>query len=298
MKTKFIVSLIGLSFIWFSAVSQEKTEVELCTLKTAKGDVSAFKVKIKQAQVDKVAKTWQNVLKKNTKSKIKASANEFSIENTILDKISDQPMNVFSALAQQPDGVELIAAFELEGDFINEFSTRKPVVDAAKNFLLEFVSGQRTVAVQDELNKEEKTLKNLEADLDRLMKQNTSLQKRVSENEQRISNIEEEIKQETALRERKNEEIIAKRNQISANKNDPELLKTQKSELKKIENEKKNTLKRIETMHNKIISLKADIQKANRDIAMNNEQQEIKNNEIRAQMTKVSEVENKLRNIK
>lgn len=297
MKTKLSLILISLSCFWLSAFSQENTEVEPTTLKTAKGDVSAFKVKIREAQMDKVSKSWQKTLTRNTKSKIKASANEFFIENTILDKISDQPINVYSAVAKLTDGVELVAAFELEGSFINEFSTRKPIVDATKNFLLDFVSSQRTVAVQDELSREEKVLKNLKNDLERLMNQSTSFRKRISENEQRIMNIEEDIKQETALRERKNEEIIAKRNQISTIKNNPELLKTQKSELKKLENEKKSMLKRIESMHNKIISLKADIQKLNRDISINNEQQDIKNKEIRAQMSKISEIENKLKGI-
>ncbi|MDP2422953.1 MAG: hypothetical protein Q8M23_01280 [Bacteroidales bacterium] len=297
MRTIILFTLICFLFLLPSARSQEFIKVEQGLLKAPKGDVTAFKVKIHQGRVATVAKAWQKTLTRNTRSKVKASANEFFIENVIIDKISDEPMNIYSALTEQSQRVELVAAFELEGVFMDEYNTRQTIVEAAKSFMLEFAIQQYKVAVQGELDKEEKVLKSLQSNLNQLMKQNTDYRKTIASREQKIMSTEEEIKGETSQRERKYDEIVAQRIYIGTIKNDPEQLKAHQASLKKMENDRKKMLRKIESMHKKIVSLRADIQKAHRDIAINEGQQKIKNNEIGLQMSKISDIEKKLQGI-
>lgn len=206
-------------------------------------------------------------------------------------------MNIYSALTEQSQRVELVAAFELEGVFMDEYNTRQTIVEAAKSFMLEFAIQQYKVAVQGELDKEEKVLKSLQSNLNQLMKQNTDYRKTIASREQKIMSTEEEIKGETSQRERKYDEIVAQRIYIGTIKNDPEQLKAHQASLKKMENDRKKMLRKIESMHKKIVSLRADIQKAHRDIAINEGQQKIKNNEIGLQMSKISDIEKKLQGI-
>ncbi len=292
------ICLFVLMLFSAAVLAQSVSDIETVSLKTSKGEVPAFKIKIAEADLNTVSKLWTRELTRNNKSKLVKSGNEFSIENIVLSRVSTDTINVYSTLNKASYGVDLIAAFELKGVFINEFNTREVMVNGIKSFLQEFARQQLKVAVNDELAREERILKSLNNRLNTQINQNTNLRKRVATSEQRIAGLEDEIGLENSMREQKNKEIAAQRAVLNDLRDNPEVMKSEQDKLKKLESERKAIQRKIESANQKIVSLRSEIQKANRDIAVNEEQQNISNKEIKAQMAKISEIETRLRGMK
>lgn len=302
LKNIFLLTIISIVFITLISIqhtsAQEAIEVVPAKLITTKGEVTSLKVNIFQAKSADVLKAWQKTILDNNKVKAKAGVGEFNVSSVVLKQITEEPLNIYSTIAQYPWGVELNVAFETKGGFISQGFDQVLLYHNASNYLQNFAVKQYQKAVSSELKAEQKTLRKINRHYDKLMNEYAALQKKVSSHSQNIVNLEGEIESKSALRDQKSVQIAEQKTAISKIKIDPELKKAEKSRLRTLENERKKILNEIKNDHKKIVSNQVAIQKAQRDISINEEQQAAVNQEMRQQMQKIAEIELRLKNIK
>ena len=270
-------------------VTQEKKTM-------SKGENMAVIVKIPEADIKTVQKGWEKAIKNKTKSKIQKELNETWIASTLLREIYQEPIAVYGKVIATPEGVDVIAFFEIDSVFINQNKDEDKVASASQ-FMHKFGVGQYRLAVTDQLKNEEKKLKDLKQRLSKLQKENEKLHKSIKANESNIINKESDIEVNMSDQAIKGKEVEKYKLEASA-VGDPEQEKSAKKAVKAKEKEKKKLQKKNQDMHKDIAKYRAEIEKAKRDIQYNLDQQAMENDAIKKQIIMVRAVENKLGKIK
>ncbi len=282
-------------------VNIEKLEVgDIVTTTEAKimskGEHMAIVVKIPEAEVKHVQKSWKKLIKNKTKSKVQETGDEIWISSTLLKDIHQEAIGVYGKLIQTEKGVTVYAFFEIFGEFITESDADK--ISTSKQFLRKFAVSEYKAAVWNQLKGEEKNLKGLKHNLSKLQRENEKLHKSIQTNESNISNTESAIEVNLSDQDRTAEQIKDRKENVYQVKGNEELEKTAKKELKDTEKTLKKLQKKNQTMHKNIAKYKSNIDTARREIQLNLDQQSIENEAIKKQMGMVRSVKNKLGNIK
>lgn len=304
MKTKitfWIMALLSLFPVY--GFAQTKIEVTNEHATISKGNQPVYVVKIPEANIESVKKDWMKLIRQNTKSKVIESGAEISIQGTIIKEIYNQPINLYSAVISQDSAIKLVSAFEIDSVFFelkedNKTLQMENTHHAIKEFLKRFAIDQYKLAVQDQMDNEEKKLSNLNKELNDLNKQVENDREKVKENEQNIKNSQDAIAGYEKDNERKIEEINSKKEANAAIKNDPELQKIAKSQLKDLEKEKSSIENNLEKEQKNIVNYQANIDDLNREIESNLKLIEEKKTEISNQQAIVKAVTTKLNGIK
>lgn len=304
MKTKIIFWIMALLSL-FSVYGLAQTKIEVTNENTtiSKGNQPVYVVNIPEANPESVKKDWMKLIRQNTKSKVMESGAEISIKGTTISEIYDKPINLYSAIISQDSSIKLVSAFEIDSVFFEFRENNKTLQmenthNAIKEFLKGFAIDQYKLAVQDQLDNEEKKLSNLNKEFNDFNKQVENDREKVKENEQNIKNSQDAIAGYEKDNERKIEEINSKKEANAAIKNDPELQKIAKGQLKDLEKEKSSIENNLEKEQKNIVNYQANIEDLNRDIESNLKLIEEKKTEISNQQAIVKAVTAKLKGIK
>ncbi len=154
--------------------------IEDITKAISRGEQPGFRVRIYQAEKKEIDNAWSKVIRNDTKSKVENVNNEFSIIWTNLKDISQKPINVYAIINPYQTYVELNAFFELDSVFITKASNETEYL-AARKFVRDFAIEKYREALAAEIKTEEKKLSDLEGDLDKFVKENDNLHKKISE---------------------------------------------------------------------------------------------------------------------
>lgn len=297
------VYLTILCFLTLNLFGQKEIEISNDSVTMSKGDQPAYFVEIPEANYENSLKNWRKLIRQNTKNKIEDKEHEMLIEGTQIDELYHNPINLYSAIIKGDSSLKLIAVFEIDSVFFDFDKVEKSVKNEKINsqilhFLRNFGTEQYMYAVEDEFSDEESKLKSLNTELEKMGKENESLLKDISENEQNIKNSEDALSNYELDNERKVNEINAKKEAISGLGSDPELLDQAKDQLKDIEKDKKNIESKLEKEKKNIIKCQANIDSLNLDVERNLEQQELKKQEIDNQELALEAVRKKLHAIK
>ena len=283
--------------------AQEKIEVIQKSVKMSQGEQPAYIVKVPQANYDQVLKEWTKIIRQNTKSKIEKSEHELFIQGTQIPEITNNPMNIYSAVINVDSMVKVVAVFEIDSSFFS-FSGDQPDLQTEKthhqikHFMREFAVNQYKYAVGAELSGAEKLLKTKNKELKELGKQNEVYQKEMKGSEQNIKNSEDLISSYEKDSERKLTEINSKKESIADLSDDPELSNQAKDQLKTLENEKRNIEDKLLKEQKNIVKNQSNIEELTRYIEDNSEKQLEKKAGIENQEDVVSAIRIKLEGIK
>lgn len=161
-----------------TAGAQKPIKITDDSLKFGSSKMPAFSIVIPEADYDKTVKNWVKELQSGTKSKVVEKGDELSIFGAKLKKVSENPINVYSQIKPEAEGVNLKVAYELEKDKFQGASDRGNV----REYLFDFARDQYLSVANDQLQEEKKKLNELERELNSLQRDQERMEKSIKSN--------------------------------------------------------------------------------------------------------------------
>ncbi len=302
LVVSFLTVIAGI-IIGFQTSAQGPVKISGKNVTMSKGEQPAFIVEIPQVNIESVKKSWMKLIRQNTKSKVSTENSEITILNTQIAEISDNPINIYSAVYQIDSAVKLVSLFEIDSAFFSfdgdkEDMTYERTYRGIEHFLHDFAVTEYREAVEAELKAENKELKNLNNELEKLVKQSETFHKKIMQNESDSLNAEAQISSLEIDKQRKQGEIDSKKESMASITGDKELYDEAKKYLKSLEKQRKKIEKEIDKLKANIVEYNSDKVELKRSIMENEKQKEELLNEISKQQETVKKVTAKLENIK
>lgn len=286
MKTIVSFSVLFLLTALF-AEAQKPIRVDDNNIKFGESTMPAFSLVIPEADFESTVKNWTKELQSGTKSKVVEKGDELSIFGARIKKISDNPLNVYSKIDQEGDGVKMDVAFETERDKFVENAQR----DEAKNYLFNFAKDQYVSIASQQLDNEKKKLKDLQKDLSELERDQEKMEKEsksnkvaVAEEKERLNILNKDVETITdSTRNMNNSEAMGA--------TDPDLRKD-------MEKDRRRADRDIRSSEKKIIKAQDEISANESALPRNVEQQKQVRRQVAEQEEVVKQYEEKLTSIK
>lgn len=297
---KQLISSIITVVLWFHSMflfAQKKLTVSEETRKMSKGPQNAFILEVPQVKAIELRKEWEKYLRDHGKMKIEEFKGELFALQTVIQRISSEPLNHYALFNESPVGAVISAFYMIRDSFVS--TTNMPAVaQSIQKFMFDFGKATYIKAVEKELNLEQKTLKNKEKELESLMREEDKLQKSIVENKNIIERNEQEIKVKKQEQDLKQKEIMMQKEKMLGISLNPEEKKLQDKIIKEMESEKQKLIKTQQNLRKDIQKKESAIRQAERHIANLRSKQDLKRNEIHRQREIVQKVEQKLNEIK
>lgn len=143
-----------------------------------------------------VDKSWKEFMSKYGKTKKVKKSKELGTEGISVMSIGGTtPISVYALSVKGSAGTELATWFKIDDDFVS--SDNPDAYDAALEFMNEFSIKLHKDIVAQELEVEEKELKNLLSDLTKLKKDNENYHKEIEKAKEKILKMEANIVENT-----------------------------------------------------------------------------------------------------
>ncbi len=297
----FYISLVIIAGLFINkAMAQQQITVQHAQLTTQSGTVPAYKVTIYQTLQPKVIKEWSREVvnetgRKGRKKPVMTNA-EYSIDSVFIKQIAEEPVNIASSFMQKENGVEMIAAINYKGQYID--SSKQTLNERASNYIRNFAVEQYRDAVKEELESEKNKLELLNQQLDQLVKENTKYKKNIASYNNDTLDLKQDIQMQSKLKEARNQEILQQEMNVARAKSDPVKYKEQKKKLAEMKQDTKQISNKIKRDEREIVSIVSDIESARRQISLNEQDQEKQKGAIESQMQLVEKINLKLGNIR
>lgn len=206
-----LLPLLTIFFLSFSLNGQiVESEMAMCN-----GANNALTLEIPNADDKIVEKVWKSYAKSfdGKVKKVKKADEHITASPTLAGFSSAGLKNIYVRCEQQGADVAFHTWFELEDQYVNSYNNPDEFDEAQKvllNFGLE-VAKEYTIM---ELDNEEKTLKKMNGDLKKLMKEKENYEKAISDYEQKIIEAQANIENNVVEQERMNDTIEAQHEAI------------------------------------------------------------------------------------
>ena len=267
------------------------------SVKIGKNSFPGLIVTIPEAEYEKTLKAWVKALESGTKSNMVIEKDEMSIFGANLKNVSPNPVNLYSKLISYDSILKLSVVVELSKDNYIEQATGGEGYAKVKDYLKEFSKNRYIEVASDQLNVEEKKLKDLEKELESLAKEKTRLQKSIQSNNTKIINENDNITIQNNELKTVTASIVDNNSQLGSMDDGP--AKEERSKyIKELEKRKKKALSSIESSQNKINSANNDTDEANGEIPKNELAQEDVRKKVAQQGMVVQKFTDKLEKIK
>lgn len=291
-----------ISFLTLTTYAQEVIEVKHVTLKMSEGMQPSYQVEIPQAPLKTTQQNWVKKLQENIKVKIAEMNGEWVLAGVVKHEFTKDTVSIYSVLIEKENKIILNVFVKIDSVFFSPLDDKTELSSdktdhSIRNYIRNFAVSQYKLAVDEELAATQKILKDLESDLNKLVKEQDNLKKDISSLENNIEKTERSI---TSL----DHEIELKQQEIISHKSS--MLSLVLEEDKKIAQEKDKTLtKEMNKLEkdrtkakNDISDMKSKIEKNENAVKDNDKLQEEKQSEISAQKQVVVQVQAILDGIK
>lgn len=295
MKSKFTLTLLIL-LPFFGVKAQLPILVSEDSLKFGKSMLPALSVTIPEAGYEKTLKAWTKELQTKTKSKVMAENMDLSIFGALIKEISPNPINVYSRIETIDSMLMLIASFEIKKD---EYISRDMGADfeKAQVYLKGFAKTQYIDVVKDQVDAEDKVLRNIEKELSSLENEKSRMQKSIQSNLSSIASEKENIIIQNNELATVSLSLVEQNNLLSTMEAGP-AYKEKEVLIKDLEKRKRKAQNSKESSENKIDKANNDISKTNGEIPVNERMQEKVKDQIAQQKAVCQQFADKLKKIK
>ena len=294
MKTVLLVFILLAQNPLFA---QRKIEVTEAKRPMSKGENNAFIIEVPQTKITDLQKSWTNYLKNNAKEKIVNEKGEIFILASIIKRINDKSLNLYSRFQETTVGTNINTFYQIDDVFVTS-ENNATVATSIKSFLFDFGKQAYAEAVQIELEREQKTLKDLEKDLDGLHKEEDKELKNIDKYKREIEKAEDVIKVKKNEQDLKQKEITAQKEKMIGVSLNTEEKKLQDKLIKGMESEKGSLIKAQDGARKDIKSNEGSIKSSERNLANVKHNIDVKNASIGKQKELISKIQDKLNNIK
>lgn len=256
-----------------------------------------FNVTIPEANFDNTLKNWVKLQETGTKSKVQTEDGEMTIFGAIIKQVSSAPVNIYSRLMNEDTLSRLLVTIELKKDQYIEPAAGDIKLTAAKDYLKDFAKSEYIEVIKGQLEAEEKKLNDLEKELGNLESDKVRTEKKAKTNRTTITDeqdklvvINNELSQLSNEIMKKNTEMIAM--PVGAGRD------AASAQVKELENRRRKLQKEINQCENNIKKAKSDIDQADRAIPVNEKEQAAMRTKIDEQQAVVQTFVDKLNTVK
>jgi len=207
---KNILLALVISVFTLPLMAQDIREVEKTI---SMGAQPAFVINHPNATVKMAEKAWEEHMKKNGKAKKNRKSKEYETMDADINVISRTGLNVYFIAEDGADMATSYIFFDNGQEFITS-ATNQDAADGVYEFLTPFVYGVEKLVVEEELEQEEKSLKALGKDLEKLGKQNASYHSDIEKYKDKIRQAEMNIEKNLQAQDVKGGEIEAQKSLI------------------------------------------------------------------------------------
>src|SRR4030042_3979133 len=152
-----------------------------------------FSVTIPEVDFELVQKNWIKEVETGTKSNVVNENQELSIFGALIKDLSENPINVYSKITDRDTLVEILVSIELKKDQYIGSQPGDPSLITAKAYLKDFAKEQYINLIKEELQVEERKLKDLQNELNVLKNSKSRMEKTIETRTERIKTEEENI---------------------------------------------------------------------------------------------------------
>ena len=185
-------------------------------LTMSEGVQNALTVELDGANKKRAEGIWKNYSKEFGKLERNRKAKEHVLMNAIIPAVdSEYPITVFTKFDEYDNMTRAYFWFKMDDRFLNSIDDEREVngIDA---FLKRYALEVEKEVVKEELEDEEKELKNLQKDLSKLEKKNKDLHKDIEKAKKKIAESELEIERNLQEQQLKREEISQQQTRVQA----------------------------------------------------------------------------------
>ncbi len=285
-------------FLPFSfLLAQEDISVLLKDKSFSIGAVPSFVVFIPQASYDQVNKDWEKYLKQATKEKTTVENGEISISNKLYEKISPNPINIYSYVKEYDGEIMLVVAFDLNGEYISR-EMDEEIYIPTKKYVRDFAVESYQKAVEEELKEEEKALKKLQNQKNSLLNSKESILSSISQYERNIVTSKDAITINQIDQSNKIIQVQAQKDLVLKLANDGQTAQDDAEKiLKELERDFKKMQNKSEGLYQEIDYNESEIRKQEIELAKIESEIKFIGLDIDDQTYKVRKVQQKLEGI-
>lgn len=181
--------------------------VEEDELAMSKGANNAITITLPGADAKKAATVWKAYSKSfKAKTKKTKGSDEWLSDDARLPDVSDNSVDIYASFDDSGDGSVATVWVDLGGAYLSS-KEHNSGYGGAVTMLEEYAKEVGKSVAEDQLKMEEKALKTLSKDLDKLKKNNEAYHKKIDDAKKLIAEMESNIKQNLQDQEKKNGEI-------------------------------------------------------------------------------------------
>jgi chromosome segregation ATPase len=267
------------------------------SLLIGKSRLPGLSVTIPEANYESTLKSWIKDMQSLTKSKVIIENGEMSIFGSRLKEISPNPVNVYSKLIDLDSLLKLVVSIELKKDQYVENTTGEAEYTKTQNYIKEFAKNRYIEVVKDQVDTEEKKLRDVEKELSSLEKEKSRMQKSIQTNNNNILSENENITNQ------RNElttvsASLAEQNNLPGNLEADPAQKEKAQLIKDLEKRKKKASNSIESSENKINKANSEIDNATNEIPRIEKMQQVVSEQVAQQEAVYQKFVDKLKKIK
>jgi hypothetical protein len=256
-----------------------------------------FNVTIPEADYDETLKNWIKLQEAGTKSKVLTESGEMTIFGAYIKEVSPTPVNIYSRLMNEDTLNRLLTCIELKRDQFVGPSSGDIQLTAARNYLKEFAKSQYIEFIKEELNAEEKKLRELNKDLGSLESSKARSQRTAKNKRNTVNDEQEKLQVKHNELSMLSNEIITKNNEmmdmpVGAGRD------AMASQIKELEKRRKELQREISKSENRIHKARSAINQADRSIPRNEDEQSVMKAKIDAQQAVVQKYIDKLNTVR
>ena len=209
---KNILLVLAITLFTLPLMAQDIREVNKTI---SMGEQPAFVISHPNATVKMAEQAWEDHMKKNGKAKKNRKSKEYETMNAEINMISRTGLNVYFIAEEGADMTTSYIFFDNGAEFITSANNQK-AADGIYEFLTPFVYEVEKLVVQAELENEEKSLKALGKDMEKLGKQNATYHTDIEKYKDKIRQAEMNIEKNLQAQDAKTGEIEAQEGVIKA----------------------------------------------------------------------------------
>lgn len=258
--------------------------IEEITREMSKGKQPGFKTELYQQDKKAAAEALTKYLKEKGKIKIEQVGNEYIVTAAAVKSISIQPVSMYFILLEHEAHVELYAFYEINNAFLTK-ETHEQEYLSAKKVTREYAVYAYKAAMDMQIEGEEKKLKTLQSDLEKIHKEHDNLEKKIAQEKQSIDNTKEKIATSELDQERVRGQVQGQKDVVGKTKagGNETLLKEEEKKLKSFESEVSKLMKQEDGFHKDITNSEAAIRDYERAITDNQSEATVKQTDIEKQ---------------
>ena len=291
--------LVLILFSPLSMIAQVPINVVDTVGSFSKATANSYRVQIPEAKLKSIDKNWTSYLKSLSTGKVQNINGEYWATWVVYKNISTNPINIYSKLLENNQGVQLTAWFTANDSVYFSKTENIDQNTASEKFVRDFAITEYKRIVQGQLDAGKEVQQKLEDKLAKAIKGEEKKIKKISEDNRSIDRNLNAIK----LNER---EQATQSNLIASQKSlveketgeDAERLKTEQQRLTAYEKDMKKLVKTNEKLQSAIDKWHKNIRDSKRAMEQSRKDQEGLNAQIEGQKSTVQKIQDKLNNIK